>query len=59
MQFIPGTHKLGVVNHVNRRYYLEIIEDQIKPRLDQAVDVVCDPGDIVHDAQQWTNLMTC
>ena len=59
MQFIPGTHKLGVVDHVNRKYYLEIIEDQIKPRLDQAVDVVCDPGDIVHDAQQWTNLMTC
>jgi len=47
MQLIPGTHKLGVVNHVNRRYYLEIIEDQIKPRLDQTVDGVCDPGDVV------------
>ncbi len=47
MQFIPGTHKLGVVDHVNRRYYLEIVEEEIKPRLDQAVDVVCDPGDVV------------
>lgn len=47
MQFIPGTHKLGVVDHVERKYYLEIIEEQIKPRLNQVVDVVCDPGDVV------------
>ena len=47
MQFIPGTHKLGVVDHVQREHYLEIIEDQIKPRLAEAVDVVCGPGDVV------------
>ena len=47
MQFIPGTHKLGIVEHVERKYYLEIVEEELKPRLDQAVDVVCDPGDVV------------
>ena len=47
MQFIPGTHKLGVVDHVQRKYYLEIVENQITSRLDQAVDVQCDPGDVV------------
>jgi ectoine hydroxylase-related dioxygenase (phytanoyl-CoA dioxygenase family) len=47
MQFIPGTHKLGIVEHVERKYYLEIVEEELKPRLDPAVDVVCDPGDVV------------
>lgn len=47
MQFIPGTHKLGIVDHVERKHYLEIVEEEIKPRLDQVVDVVCDPGDVV------------
>ncbi len=47
MQFIPGTHRLGVVDHVNREFYLEIVDREIEPRLDEAVDVVCDPGDVV------------
>lgn len=47
MQFIPKTHRLGVVDHVQRTHYLEIMEDEIKPRLDEAVDVICDPGDVV------------
>jgi ectoine hydroxylase-related dioxygenase (phytanoyl-CoA dioxygenase family) len=47
MQFIPGTHKLGVVDHVNRKYYMEIVESEINSRLDQVIDVVCDPGDVV------------
>lgn len=47
MQFIPGTHKIGVVDHLRREHYLEIVEEQIKPRLHEAVDVICDPGDVV------------
>lgn len=47
MQFIPGTHKLGVVDHVQRKYYLEVVEKEIQSRIDQAVDVECDPGDVV------------
>jgi ectoine hydroxylase-related dioxygenase (phytanoyl-CoA dioxygenase family) len=47
MQFVPGTHKMGVVDHVTREFYLEIVESEIKPRLDQVVDVVCNPGDVV------------
>lgn len=47
MQFIPGTHRLGVVPHEKRQYYLEIAQDELDRRLDQAVDVVTDPGDVV------------
>jgi len=47
MQFIPGTHKLGVVEHVDRPYYLEIVEQEIAPRLNDAVDIELDPGDVV------------
>jgi ectoine hydroxylase-related dioxygenase (phytanoyl-CoA dioxygenase family) len=47
MQFIPGTHKLGLVPHVQKQYYLEIAPDQLEPRLAQAVDIELDPGDIV------------
>ncbi len=47
MQFIPGTHRLGVVPHEKRHYYLEIAQDELDLRLDQAVDVVTDPGDVV------------
>ncbi|MCC6424952.1 MAG: phytanoyl-CoA dioxygenase family protein [Phycisphaerales bacterium] len=47
MQFIPGTHKLGVVPHVERKHYLEIAESILKPRLKDAVDIELNPGDVV------------
>lgn len=47
MQFIPETHKLGVVPHTMKRYYLEIEEEYLRPRLGRAVDVELDPGDVV------------
>lgn len=47
MQFIPGTHKLGVVPHVKKQHYLEIAEDFVLPRLKQAVNIELDPGDVV------------
>lgn len=47
MQFIPGTHKLGIVEHDRREYYLEIVATQIEPRMNEAVDVTTDPGDVV------------
>lgn len=47
MQFIPGTHKLGVVPHTRKRHYLEIAEDHLRPRLGHAVDIELDPGDVV------------
>ncbi len=47
MQFIPGTHKLGVVKHVDSEYYLEIEPEELKPRLKGAVSIELDPGDIV------------
>jgi len=47
MQFIPGTHKLGVVPHVDRPHYLEIVEAELKPRLKDAIDIEVDPGDVV------------
>ncbi|MDF2722508.1 MAG: hypothetical protein K0Q59_2183 [Paenibacillus sp.] len=47
MQFIPGTHKLGVVPHVGKQFYLEIEDSYIQPRLEEAINVILDPGDIV------------
>jgi ectoine hydroxylase-related dioxygenase (phytanoyl-CoA dioxygenase family) len=47
MQFIPGTHRLGVVPHERRAYYLEIASDYLEPRVSQAVDIELDPGDVV------------
>jgi phytanoyl-CoA hydroxylase len=47
MQFIPGTHKLGVVPHESKKHYLEIAGDILEPLLQNAVDVILDPGDIV------------
>jgi ectoine hydroxylase-related dioxygenase (phytanoyl-CoA dioxygenase family) len=47
MQFIPGTHRLGSVPHESRTHYLEIVQTQLEPLLDQAVDIVLDPGDVV------------
>ena len=47
MQFIPGTHKLGSVPHVQKKHYLEIDPAYIEPRLDHAVNIELDPGDVV------------
>jgi ectoine hydroxylase-related dioxygenase (phytanoyl-CoA dioxygenase family) len=47
MQFIPGTHRLGPVPHERRQYYLEIAQDVLVPRADQAVNIELDPGDVV------------
>jgi phytanoyl-CoA hydroxylase len=47
MAFIPGTHRLGTVRHVDRQYYLEIAEEELAPRLAQAVSIECNPGDVV------------
>jgi hypothetical protein len=47
MQFIPGSHKLGIVAHEERDNYLTIAEDVIRSCRDRAVDIPTDPGDIV------------
>jgi ectoine hydroxylase-related dioxygenase (phytanoyl-CoA dioxygenase family) len=47
MQFVPGTHKLGLVPHDDREHYLEISDDALKPQLERAIDVILDPGDVV------------
>ncbi len=47
MQFIPGTHKLGIVPHLSRTHYLEIAPDHLNPLLPQAVNIELDPGDAV------------
>jgi ectoine hydroxylase-related dioxygenase (phytanoyl-CoA dioxygenase family) len=48
MQFIPGTHTLGIVPHARKnRFYLEIAPEYLDPYLPQAVDVPLDPGDVV------------
>ena len=47
MQFVPGTHKLGVVPHVPKAHYLEISPEYLQPREAQAVSIELDPGDIV------------
>jgi ectoine hydroxylase-related dioxygenase (phytanoyl-CoA dioxygenase family) len=47
MQFIPGTHKLGVVPHQQRPHYLEIAREYLEPRLDRAVPIEVAPGDVI------------
>ena len=47
MQFVPGTHKLGVVPHEKREYYLEIAQAELDLRLGQAISIEVDPGDVV------------
>jgi ectoine hydroxylase-related dioxygenase (phytanoyl-CoA dioxygenase family) len=48
MQFIPGTHHLGVVPHVTGAHgYLEIAEEQLAPQRPHAVDIELNPGDLV------------
>jgi ectoine hydroxylase-related dioxygenase (phytanoyl-CoA dioxygenase family) len=47
MQFVPGTHKLGVVPHEKHQYYLQIADDYLKPHEKDAIDIELNPGDIV------------
>jgi ectoine hydroxylase-related dioxygenase (phytanoyl-CoA dioxygenase family) len=48
MQFIPKTHKLGLVPHSwKNKFYLEINEEYLSPRIDHSVDIELNPGDIV------------
>ena len=47
MEFVPGTHRLGVVKHEERQYYLEIAPEVLAPYKAKAVPIEVDPGDIV------------
>lgn len=47
MQFLPGTHRIGLLPHEQREFYLEIPAEQIEPLLPTAVDVEVEPGDLV------------
>lgn len=47
MQFVPGTHRLGVVPHVEREHYLEILNEHLAPHLSKAINIELDPGDVV------------
>ena len=47
MEFIPRSHKWGVVPHEKDQYYLRIHDDYIKPVESEAVPVEIDPGDVV------------
>ena len=47
MKFIPGTHKMGVVAHHDTEHYMEIDAACLQPRLNDAIDVILDPGDVV------------
>jgi len=47
MQFIPGTHRIGMAKHEDREFYLEIAQDDLEPYIEQALTIELDPGDIV------------
>jgi ectoine hydroxylase-related dioxygenase (phytanoyl-CoA dioxygenase family) len=47
MEFIPGSHKWGVVPHKKDEYYLRIHDDYIKPVEADAVTIEILPGDVV------------
>jgi hypothetical protein len=47
MQFVPGTHKFGTVPHVQKEHYLEIAPEHLGPRVERAVNIELDPGDVV------------
>jgi len=47
MQFVPGTHKLGLVPHEKREHYLEIAEGVLRGRTARAMAIELDPGDVV------------
>ena len=47
MEFVPGSHKHGVVPHEKDEYYLRIHADYIDPVETEAVRIEIDPGDAV------------
>ncbi len=47
MQFAPGTHRLGVVPHETRPYYLEVSSDYLSRYAQHPVSIELDPGDLV------------
>lgn len=47
MQFVPGSHKLGLVAHEGDLHYLRIADDFLLPRVPEAIDVEMQPGDVV------------
>jgi ectoine hydroxylase-related dioxygenase (phytanoyl-CoA dioxygenase family) len=47
MEFAPGTHRLGVVPHEKRDYYLEIASEQLARHVGETVAVELEPGDAV------------
>ena len=47
MQFVPGSHKLGLVAHEGDLHYLRIADDVLLPRVPEAIDVEMQPGDVV------------
>ena len=47
MQFVPGTHRIGLATHERREHYLEISRDEIESHRTEAIDIECDPGDVI------------
>ena len=47
MQFLAGTHLVGLLPHEEREFYLEIPPQELEPFRDQVVDIELDPGDVV------------
>ena len=47
MEFAPGTHRLGVVPHEKREYYLEISESHLNRHIGETIAIELDPGDAV------------
>lgn len=47
MQFLAGTHRLELLPHVQREFYLEIPEEHIETLPNDIIDVELNPGDVV------------
>jgi phytanoyl-CoA hydroxylase len=48
MQFIPGSHKMGLVPyHTAQEIHLEIDNNVLEPLLKKAINIELDPGDVV------------
>ena len=47
MQFIPESHRLGVVGHQKEEFYLQIDQEYLAPRMYSAIQIETMPGDAV------------
>lgn len=47
MQFIPESHRLGVVGHQKEEFYLQIHQEYLAPRMYSAIQIETMPGDAV------------